>query len=114
MVERTKFDEDPQGIPVDPNRYHGMVGSLIYLTSSRPDLVFDVCMCTRYQARPTKKHLTALNRVFWHLKITINMGLWYSKDTRIELTAYAYADHAGSQDTRRSTSGSAQFLEDKL
>nr|GFB57584.1 copia protein [Tanacetum cinerariifolium] len=91
-----------------------MVGSLMYLTASRPDLVFVVCMCARYQAKPTKKHLEALKRVFRYLKGTINWGLWYSKDAAIALTAYADADHAGCQDTRRSTSGSAQFLGDKL
>ncbi|GKC32005.1 retrovirus-related pol polyprotein from transposon TNT 1-94, partial [Tanacetum coccineum] len=88
--------------------------SLMYLTSSRPDLVFAVCMCARYQAKPTKKHLHAVNRVFRYLKGTINMGLWYSKDTGIILTAYADVDHAGCHETRRSTSGSAQFLGDKL
>ncbi|GKB27915.1 copia protein [Tanacetum coccineum] len=63
-----------------------------------------------YQSRPTKKHLEAVKRVFWYLQGTINMGLWYPKDTAMALTAYADADHAGCQDTRRSTSGSAQFL----
>nr|GEW77148.1 copia protein [Tanacetum cinerariifolium] len=91
-----------------------MVGSLMYLTASRPDLVFAVCMCAKYQAKPIKKHLEALKRVFRNLKGTINWGLWYSKDTAMALTAYADADHAGCQDTRRSTSGSAQFLGDKL
>ncbi|GJS56732.1 hypothetical protein Tco_0651516 [Tanacetum coccineum] len=62
MVERTKLDEDPQGIPVDPTRYRGMVGSLMYLTSNRPDLVFAVCMCARYQAKTTEKHLTVVKR----------------------------------------------------
>ncbi|GKC63692.1 hypothetical protein Tco_1096290 [Tanacetum coccineum] len=91
-----------------------MVGSLMYLTASRPDLVFTVCMCARYQPSPTKKHLEALKRVFRYLRGTINWGLWYPKDTAMALTAYAYADHAGCQDTRRSTSGRAQFLVDKL
>ncbi|GKF45419.1 hypothetical protein Tco_0131971 [Tanacetum coccineum] len=71
-------------------------------------------MCTRYQASPTKKHLEALKRVFRYLKGTINWGLWYPKDTAMALKAYADADHAGFQDTQRSTSGSAQFLGDKL
>nr|GFB14600.1 uncharacterized mitochondrial protein AtMg00810-like [Tanacetum cinerariifolium] len=91
-----------------------MVGSLMYLAASSPDLVFAVCMCARYQAKPTKKHLEALKRVFRYLKGTINWGLWYLKDTAMALTAYADADHAGCQDTRRSTSKSAQFLGDKL
>ncbi|GJX78456.1 retrovirus-related pol polyprotein from transposon TNT 1-94 [Tanacetum coccineum] len=114
MVERTKLDEDLSGIPVDQTKYRSMIGSLMYLTASRPDLVFAVCMCARYQSRPTKKHLEAVKRVFRYLQGSINMGLWYPKDTAMALTAYADADHAGCQDTRRSTSGSAQFLGDKL
>ncbi|GJY08828.1 retrovirus-related pol polyprotein from transposon TNT 1-94 [Tanacetum coccineum] len=114
MVDRLKLDEDPLGILVDQTRFRSMVGSLMYLTASRPDLVFAVCMCARYQASPTKKHLEALKRVFRYLRGTINWGLWYPKDTAMALTAYADADHAGCQDTRRSTSGSAQFLGDKL
>ncbi|GJV87684.1 putative reverse transcriptase domain-containing protein [Tanacetum coccineum] len=114
MVDRLKLDEDLMGIPVDQTRFRGMVGSLMYLTASRPDLVFAVCMCARYQAKPTKKHLEAIKRVFRYLKGTINMGLWYPKDNAMSLTAYADADHAGCQDSRRSTSGSAQFLGDRL
>nr|GEX06616.1 retrovirus-related Pol polyprotein from transposon TNT 1-94 [Tanacetum cinerariifolium] len=114
MMDRLKLDEDPLGIPVDQTRFCSMVGSLMYLTASRPDLVFVVGMCARYQALPTKNHLEALKRVFRYLKGTISWGLWYPKDTDMVLTAYADADHAGCQDTRRSTSGSAQFLGDKL
>ncbi|GKE59985.1 hypothetical protein Tco_1510352 [Tanacetum coccineum] len=91
-----------------------MVRSLMYLTTNRPDLVFAVCMCARYQASPTKKYLEALKQVFRYLRGTINWGLWYPKDTVMALTPYADADHAGCQDTRRSMSGSAQFLGDKL
>ncbi|GJW66786.1 putative reverse transcriptase domain-containing protein [Tanacetum coccineum] len=87
MVEKNKLDEDLQGTPVDATLYRGMIGSLMYLTSTRPDLIYSG---------------------------TINMGLWYSKDTGMSLTAYSDADHAGCQDTRRNTSGSAQFLGDKL
>ncbi|GJZ44135.1 hypothetical protein Tco_0591390 [Tanacetum coccineum] len=114
MVDRLKLDEDPLGIPVDQTRFCSMVGSLMYLTASRPDFVFAVCMCARHRALPTKKHLKALKRVFWYLRGTINWGLWYPKDTAMALTAYADANHAGCQDTQRSTSGSAQFLGDKL
>ncbi|GKE25482.1 hypothetical protein Tco_1440866 [Tanacetum coccineum] len=91
-----------------------MVGCLMYLTASRPDLVFAVCMCARYQSKPKKKHLEAIKRIFQYIQGTINMGLWYSKDTAMALTAYADADYAGCQDTRRSTYGSAQLLGDKL
>nr|GFB75335.1 retrotransposon protein, putative, unclassified [Tanacetum cinerariifolium]GFB75385.1 retrotransposon protein, putative, unclassified [Tanacetum cinerariifolium] len=60
MVDRLKLDEDPLGIPINQTRFYSMVGSLMYLTTSRPDLVFVVCMCARYQALPTKKHLEIL------------------------------------------------------
>ncbi|GKF50858.1 uncharacterized mitochondrial protein-like protein, partial [Tanacetum coccineum] len=84
-----------------------MIGSLMYLTAGRRDLVFAVCMCARYQSRPTKKDLEAVKRVFRYLQGTINIGLWYPKDTAMALTAYADADHVGCQNTRRSTSGNA-------
>nr|GEV46386.1 retrovirus-related Pol polyprotein from transposon TNT 1-94 [Tanacetum cinerariifolium] len=74
---------------------------------SRPDLIYAAYLCAWYQAKPTKKHLNAVKKIIRYLKGTINMGLWYSKDTDMSLTAYADADHAGCQDTRRSTSGSA-------
>ncbi|GJY40184.1 retrovirus-related pol polyprotein from transposon TNT 1-94 [Tanacetum coccineum] len=89
MVDRLKLDEDLMGIPVDQTRFRGM-------------------------AKLTKKHLEAIKRIFRYLKGTINMGLWYPKDNAMSLTAYADADHAGCQDSRRSTSGSAQFLGDRL
>ncbi|GJR92284.1 retrovirus-related pol polyprotein from transposon TNT 1-94 [Tanacetum coccineum] len=107
MVEKNKLDEDLQGKQVDATFYRGMIGSLMYLTSSRPDLIYTVCLCARYQAKPTEKQLQVVKRIFRYLKGTINMGLWYSKDTGMSLTAYLDADHAGCQDTRRSTSGSA-------
>ncbi|GJV04692.1 ribonuclease H-like domain-containing protein [Tanacetum coccineum] len=84
------------------------------MTNNRPDLIYVVYLCARYQAKPTEKHLQAVKRIFRYLNGTINMGLWYSKDTDMSLTAYVDVDHAGCQDTRRSTSGSAQFLGDKL
>nr|GEW97973.1 hypothetical protein [Tanacetum cinerariifolium] len=81
MVEKSKLDDDKEGKSVDPSHYCGMIGTLLYLTASRPDLQFAICMCARYQARPTEKH-----------------------DSSVALTAFADADHAGCQDTRRSTS----------
>ncbi|GKB11975.1 retrovirus-related pol polyprotein from transposon TNT 1-94 [Tanacetum coccineum] len=113
MVEKSKLDTYPQGKEVDPTHYHGMIGSLMYLTTSRPDLVFVVCMCARYHAKPIEKHLHAVKRIFQYLRGTINMGLWYLKDSCIALTAFADADYAGCQDTR-STSGSMQLLGDRL
>ncbi|GJZ99885.1 retrovirus-related pol polyprotein from transposon TNT 1-94 [Tanacetum coccineum] len=107
MVGHSKLDEDPNGTPVDPTRYRGMVGSIMYLPASRPDLVFVVCMCARYQAKPTEKRLTAVKWVFQYLKGTINMGLWYPRDIGFNLTAFTDADHACCQDLRKSTLCSA-------
>nr|GEZ54881.1 hypothetical protein [Tanacetum cinerariifolium] len=102
IVEKSKLDEDKEGKSVDPSHYRGMIGTLLYLTASRPDLQFAICMCARYQARPTEKNLHAVKRIFQ-----------YPKDSALALTAFADADHAGCQDTRRSTSSSLQFLGDR-
>ncbi|GJW63142.1 retrovirus-related pol polyprotein from transposon TNT 1-94 [Tanacetum coccineum] len=111
MSEHPKLDEDIGGKLVDPTHYRDMVGCLMYLTASRPDIVFAVCMCARYQAKPTEMHLHAIKRIFHYLKGTLNMGLWYLKDSGFALTAFADADYAGYHDTRRSTSGCcAQIL----
>ncbi|GJR59539.1 hypothetical protein Tco_1501701 [Tanacetum coccineum] len=114
MVEKSKLDEDTQRKSVDLTHYRGMVGTLMYLTTNRPDLTFIVSMCARYQAKPTENHLHAIKRIFKYLRGTVNRGLWYPKDSSIALTAYADADHAGCQDTRRSTSGCMQLLGDRL
>ncbi|GKD10725.1 retrovirus-related pol polyprotein from transposon TNT 1-94, partial [Tanacetum coccineum] len=114
MVEKSKLDEDTQGKAVNPTHYHGMVDTLMYLTSSRPDLVYVVYMCAQYQAQPTEKHLHAVKRIFQYLRGIVNRGLWYSKDSAIALAAFADADHAGCQDTRCSTFGSMKLLGDRL
>nr|GEW31499.1 retrovirus-related Pol polyprotein from transposon TNT 1-94 [Tanacetum cinerariifolium] len=97
MIENKKLDEDLQGKQVDATLYRGMIGSLMYLTASRPDLSSDVYLCARCQAKPTEKHLQAVKRIFRYLNGIINIGLWYSKDTDMSLIAYADADHAGSR-----------------
>nr|GEZ72104.1 hypothetical protein [Tanacetum cinerariifolium] len=114
MVEKSKLDEDKEGKAVDLLYYHGMIDTLLYLTASRPDLQFAICMCARYQARPTKKHVHAVKRIFRYLRGTVHRDLWYPKDSSISLTAFADADHAGCQNTCRSTSGSVQFLGERL
>nr|GFC94127.1 uncharacterized mitochondrial protein AtMg00810-like [Tanacetum cinerariifolium] len=114
MMDKYKLDKDKEGKVVDPSHYRGMIGTLLYLTTSRPDLEFAICMCARYQAWPTKKHLHAVKRIFRYLRGTVNQGLRYLKDSSVALIAFADADHAGCQDTRRSTSGSLQFLGDRL
>ncbi|GJT72101.1 retrovirus-related pol polyprotein from transposon TNT 1-94 [Tanacetum coccineum] len=114
MATKPKLDADLSGEPVDQTDYRSKIGSLMYLTSSRPDIVQAVCYCARYQARPTEKHLKEVKRIFRYLRGTINMGLWYPKGSGFELTAFSDADHAGCVDTRKSTSGGIQFLGDKL
>nr|GEW21950.1 hypothetical protein [Tanacetum cinerariifolium] len=99
------LDADLSGTPVDQMKYRSMVGALMYLTASRPDIIHATCYCARYQAKPTEKHLTAVKRIFRYLKDTIHMGLWYPKDTGFELTAFLDSDHAGCLDSRKSTSG---------
>nr|GEV04199.1 uncharacterized mitochondrial protein AtMg00810-like [Tanacetum cinerariifolium] len=91
-----------------------MIGSLVYLTFIRPDIVQVACYCTHYKARPTGKHLKEVKGIFRHLKNTINMGLWYAKDSGFELTDFSDVDHAGCLDTCKSTSEGIQFLGDKL
>ncbi|GJR50515.1 retrovirus-related pol polyprotein from transposon TNT 1-94 [Tanacetum coccineum] len=103
------------GKAVDPSHYRGMIGTLLYLTASRPDLQFAICMCARYQARPTEKHLHAVKRIFRYLKGTVNRGLWYPKDSSIALITFADVDHVGCQDTRhRSKPESKKYLMDPL
>ncbi|GKB21501.1 retrovirus-related pol polyprotein from transposon TNT 1-94 [Tanacetum coccineum] len=91
----TKLDADLQGAQVDQTKYLSMIGGLMYLTASRPDIAFATFVCARYQARPTMKNLKEVKRIFQYLRQTINMGLWYSKDSGFELIAYSDADHAG-------------------
>nr|GEX75102.1 uncharacterized mitochondrial protein AtMg00810-like [Tanacetum cinerariifolium] len=104
------LDADLSGTLVDQTKYRSMVGALMYLTASRPDIVHATCYYARYQAKPTEKHLTAVKRIFRYLKDTIHMGLWYPKDTGFELIAFLDSDHASCLDLRKSTSGGIQFL----
>ncbi|GJZ00494.1 retrovirus-related pol polyprotein from transposon TNT 1-94 [Tanacetum coccineum] len=106
IVEKSKLDEDKVRKAIDLSHYRGMINTLFYLTASTLDLQFAICMCARYQARPSEKYLHAVKKIFWYLSGTVNRGLWYLKDSLITLTAFADADHAGCQDTGRSTSGS--------
>ncbi|GJZ58286.1 retrovirus-related pol polyprotein from transposon TNT 1-94 [Tanacetum coccineum] len=106
MVEQAKLKLDLVGKPVDHTDYRSMIRSLMYLTSSRPLIMFATCMCARYQANPNEHHVSAVKRIFRNLKWTINLGLWYPKDFGFDLTAYSDTDHAGCHIDRKSTSGS--------
>nr|GEV09970.1 hypothetical protein [Tanacetum cinerariifolium] len=114
MENRYKLDLDQNRTLVNATKYHSMIGALMYLTSSRPDIVHATCLCARYQAKPTKKHLKEVKKIFHYLRGTINTGLWYTKDSGFELTGFSNDDYAGCKDTFKSTSGGAQFLGEKL
>ncbi|GKF08643.1 hypothetical protein Tco_0042867, partial [Tanacetum coccineum] len=104
------LDADLSGTPADQTKYRSMIGALMYLTTSRPDIVHATCYYARYEARPTEKHLREVKRIFQYLKNTINIGLWYPKDIGFNLNAFPDSDHAGCLNTRKSTSGGIQFL----
>ncbi|GKF53691.1 hypothetical protein Tco_0160601, partial [Tanacetum coccineum] len=105
-----RMDVDLHGTPTYQTTYCRMIGGLMYLTASRPDVAFATFVCALYQARPTVKHLKEVKRIFRYLRQSYNMGLWYTKDYGFELIAYSDADHADCKDDCKSTSGGLQFL----
>ena len=88
---------------VDYTHYRAMIGSLLYLTASRPDIMFSTCLCARYQADPKDSHMTAVKRIFRYLKGTPNLGLWYPKGSGFDLTAFSDSDYAGCKLDRKCT-----------
>ncbi|GKD36086.1 putative ribonuclease H-like domain-containing protein, partial [Tanacetum coccineum] len=102
--------KDEDGEEVDVHMYRSMIGSLMYLTSSRPDIMFAVCACARYQVNPKVSHLHAVKRIFRYLKGQPKLGLWYPKDSPFDLVAYTNSDYAGASLDRKSTTGGCQFL----
>nr|GEZ24153.1 uncharacterized mitochondrial protein AtMg00810-like [Tanacetum cinerariifolium] len=102
--------KDPDGEDVDVNTYRSMIGSLMYLTSSRPDIMFAVCACACFQVTPKASHLHAVKRIFRYLKGKPHLGLWYPKDSPFDLVAYSDSDYAGASLDRKSTTGGCQFL----
>ncbi|GJZ96988.1 hypothetical protein Tco_0669322 [Tanacetum coccineum] len=102
--------KDEDGEEVDVHLYRLMIGSLMYLTSSRPDIMFAVCACARYQVNPKVSHLHAMKRIFRYLKGQPNLGLWYPKDSPFDLVAYTDSDYVGASLDRKSTTGGCQFL----
>ncbi|GJY70368.1 retrovirus-related pol polyprotein from transposon TNT 1-94 [Tanacetum coccineum] len=109
-----RLDADLHGTPTNQTTYHHMIGGIMYLTASHPDIAFATFVCAHYQARPTVKHLKEVKRIFRYLRQSYNMGLCYSKDSGFKLIAYSDADHAGCKDDCKSTSGGWQFLGGKL
>ena len=103
MPTATKLDQDKTGKKVDITSYRGMIGSLLYLTASRPDIMFATCLCARFQAGPKESHLIAVKRIFRYLKGTPNLGMWYPKGTGFDLVGYTDSDFAGCKIDRKST-----------
>ena len=114
MATNGHLDLDEGGNPVDQKLCRSMIGSLLYLTVSRSDIVFSVCICARFQAAPRKCHLTAVKRILRYLKFTPNIGLWYPKGAHIDLVGYSDSDYAGCKVDRKNTSSGCQFLRRSL
>ncbi|GJV13279.1 retrovirus-related pol polyprotein from transposon TNT 1-94 [Tanacetum coccineum] len=104
MSYDTKLMKDEDCESVFSTKYRGMIGSLLYLMASRPDIMFSVCLCARFQEAPKTSHLEAVKRIFRYIKGTTHLGLWYPKRTDIETVVYADSDHAGDYVDRKSIS----------
>jgi hypothetical protein len=110
MPTNGHLDLDEGGNPVNQTLYHSMIGSLLYLTASRPNIMFSVCMCARFQSNPKKAHLRAVKRILRYLRHTTIVGLWYPKGATFDLIGYSDSDYAGCKIDRKSTSGGCLLL----
>ncbi|XP_066395869.1 secreted RxLR effector protein 161-like [Miscanthus floridulus] len=110
MPSNGHLDLDEGGNSVDQTLYRSMIGSLLYLTASRPDIMFSVCMCARFQADPKEPHLSVIKRILRYLKLTPSIGLWYPKGAIFQLVGYSDSDYAGCKIDRKSTSGGCHLL----
>ncbi|GJW72817.1 hypothetical protein Tco_0132187 [Tanacetum coccineum] len=110
MSTEIKLTKDDEADSMDSSKYRGMIGSLLYLTASRPDIMFSVCLCARFQENPKTTHLEAVKRIFRYIRGTSHLGLWYPKGTGIKTIVYVDSDHAGDYVDRKSTSGVCTFM----
>ncbi|GJU01179.1 hypothetical protein Tco_1111517 [Tanacetum coccineum] len=110
MSSDTKLTKDEECESVDSTKYRGIIGSLLYLTASRPDIMYSVCLCACFQEDPKISHLEAVKRIFQYIKGTTHLRLWYPEGTGIETIVYADSDHAGDYVDRKSTSGICTFM----
>nr|GEY26009.1 hypothetical protein [Tanacetum cinerariifolium] len=106
--------KDAEAEDVDVHLYRSMIGSLMYLTSSKPYIMFVVCACARFQVTPKVSHLHATKRIFGYLKGQPKLGLWYPKDSPFDLEAYTNSDYTSASLDRKSTTGGCQFLRSRL
>jgi hypothetical protein len=104
------LDLNTGGKSVDQKTYRSMIGSLLYLCASRPDIMLSVCMCARFQSDPKECHLVAVKRILRYLVSTPCFGIWYPKGSTFDLIGYSDSDYAGCKVDRKSTSGTCQFL----
>jgi hypothetical protein len=109
-----KISKDENGVSVDQSLYRSMIGSLLYLTASRPDIAFAVGVCARYQAEPKVSHINQVKRILKYVNGTSDYGMLYTHGSGSMLTGYCDADWAGSVDDRKSTSGGCFFLGNNL
>nr|GEW83521.1 retrovirus-related Pol polyprotein from transposon TNT 1-94 [Tanacetum cinerariifolium] len=109
MSSDTKLTKDEECKSIDSTKYRGMIGNLLYLTASSPNIMFSVCLCARFQEDPKISHLEAVKRIFRYIKGTTHLGLWYPKRTDIKTIVYVESDHAGDYVDRKSTSGICTF-----
>ena len=114
MSSSTKLNVDSSDVEVSPTLYRSIIGSLLYLTASKPDIAFSVGVCARYQASPKESHMTAVKRIIRYINGTPDYGLWYSKDSNACLAKYSDANWASSVDDRKSTSGGCFYLGNNL
>jgi hypothetical protein len=110
MRTNGNLDSDASGNMVDQKLYRSMIGSLLYVTASRSDVMFSVCMCARFQASQKESHLKATRRILRYLKHTQNVGFWYPKGAKFELIRYSNSDYVGCKVERKSTLGTCQLL----
>nr|KYP72326.1 Retrovirus-related Pol polyprotein from transposon TNT 1-94 [Cajanus cajan] len=104
------IDLDEKGTTIDASKYRDMIGSLLYLTTSRPNIIFILCMCARFQENPKDSHMISIKRILKYLRGTINVGLWFSKGVSLSLVGYSDLDYAGCRLDRKSTSGTCHLL----
>nr|GEV51713.1 hypothetical protein [Tanacetum cinerariifolium] len=114
MDKENPWGKDGPGKYVDLHLYRSMIGSLMYLTASRPDIMFSICAYARHQVTPKECHLHAVKRIFRYLKGYPKLGLWYPKESPFDLLAYSDSDYGGATQDRKSTTGGCQFLERRL
>nr|GEZ66824.1 uncharacterized mitochondrial protein AtMg00810-like [Tanacetum cinerariifolium] len=110
MDKENPWGKDGPGKDVELHLYRSMIGSLMYLTASRPDIMFAICACARRQVTPKECHLHAVKRIFRYLKGHPKLGLWYPKASSFDLVAYSDSDYGGASQDRKSTTGGSQFL----